>query len=81
MMCAQNDVLMVSVHCVLDMIEDMPPVVLAEDLQLTKPILFRCSYCMTCLCIVLNKDAPNLSISLQGLRQQVLLLGVSPYLC
>ena len=30
MMCAQNDVLMVSVHCVLDMIEDMPPVVLAE---------------------------------------------------
>ena len=31
---------MVSVHCVLDMIGDMTLVVLAEDLQLTKPIIY-----------------------------------------
>ena len=40
MMCAHNNVLIVSVHCVLDMIGDMTLVVLAEDLQLTKPIIY-----------------------------------------
>lgn len=67
MKCAQIDVLIVYAYCVFDMRREMTLLVLVEGLQLTRLQYFTSVIvCLVRISIIFNKDAPNLSITLQG---------------